>query len=206
MPSGLTKRQRAILEYVADTIEEHGFPPTIQEIGAHFGIVSTNGVHDHLRALERKGYIERSSKARSIRITQKGAAGLMRPEVGTLPLVGRVAAGSPLLALENIEDYVTVSTRLAKRDAFCLRVMGDSMIDAGILEGDIIVVDRGRRPERGAVVVALVDGEATVKYFYPHKDMVELRPANTRLRSVLHPATTVLIQGVVVALHRDLCN
>lgn len=206
MAINLTPRQRAILEYIACTIEAHGFPPTIQEIGERFTIASTNGVHDHLRALERKGFIERSSKARSIRLTQKGAAGLVRQASNALPLIGRVAAGQPLLALENVEGYVPVSARLAGRDAFCLRVVGDSMIEAGIFEGDVIIVDRGRRPAKGHIVVALVDDEATVKYFYPNRDRIELRPANSRMRPVSYPAASVLIQGVVVALQRDLAD
>ncbi len=204
MTRAITARQRAILEYIADAIQAEGYPPTIQEIGAHFGIASTNGVHDHLATLERKGYIERSSKARSIRITQKASAGLVRRETGALPLVGRVAAGQPLLAMENIEGYVAVSAKLAAKDAFCLRVTGDSMIDAGILDGDILVVDRERQPKIGDIVVALVDNEATVKYFHPKRDQIELRPANPRYAPMRYPAENVLIQGVAAALQREL--
>lgn len=204
MKTEITKRQRAILEYIADCIQTHGFPPSIQEIGAHFGITSTNGVYDHLAALERKGYIERSSKARSIRITQKAAAGLTRGETGTLPLVGRIAAGQPLLALENIEGYVPVSTRLAQRDAYCLKVTGDSMVEAGILDGDILVVDKGRIAKRGDIVVALVESEATVKRFYPQGDAIELHPANAHMKPMRYPADQVCLQGVVVALQRTL--
>ena len=200
----ITEKQRLILEYIADAIQEKEYPPTIQEIGAHFGIASTNGVYDHLAALERKGYIERSSKARSIRLTQKAMAGLVRPHANALPLVGQVAAGAPLLAEENIEDYVTVSPQLAERDAFCLRVKGDSMIDTGILENDIIVVDRSRRPNIGDVVVALVDNEATVKAYHPQRNRIELRPANALMEPLRFPADKVSILGVVVALQRSL--
>ncbi len=204
MVSSITDRQRAILEFIATTIRENEYPPTIQEIGGHFGIASTNGVYDHLAALERKGYIARSSKARSIRLTQKALATLAHTQPNALPLVGQVAAGAPLLAEENIEEYVVVDPQLAERDAFCLRVRGDSMMDAGILEGDIIVVDRQHRPAKGNVVVALVDDEATVKSFYPQKNRIELRPANPLMESLYYPPDAVAIQGVVVALQRNL--
>ncbi len=204
MPQDITPRQKAILEYIAETIESEGFPPTLQEIGAHFGITSTNGVFDHLRTLERKGYIERSPKARSIRLTQKTLAGMVHGGGYALPLVGRVAAGQPLLALENVEDYIFVSPQSVGRDAFCLRVSGESMIDAGLLPGDIIIVDRTISPRPGNIVVALIDGEATVKYYHIHGDLVELRPANQTMRPMLYPARDVSIQGVVVALQRSL--
>ncbi len=204
MSLNITKKQRLILEFIADAIQEKEYPPTIQEIGEHFGIVSTNGVYDHLAALEKKGYIERSSKARSIRLTQKAMAELVRSNTNALPLLGQVAAGVPLLAEENVEEYVTVAPQLAERDAFCLRVKGDSMIDAGILEGDIIVVDRGRRPSKGDVVVALVDNEATVKSFYPQNRSIELRPANPIMEPLRYPADKVSILGVVVSLQRSL--
>lgn len=204
MATDITPRQKAVLKYIAETIEGQGYPPTIQEIGRYFGITSTNGVFDHLKTLERKGYIERSAKARSIRLTQKAIAGLGLEPVAVLPLVGRVAAGQPLLAMENIEAYVDVPPRLAGKEAFCLRVTGDSMIEAGILEGDIIIVDSASLPRPGDVVVALIDGEATVKYFYPKSDVVELRPANSLMKAMTYPAAQVSIQGVVVSLQRNL--
>jgi repressor LexA len=204
MAKGLTNRQRQILEYIVQCIRDNGYPPTIAEIGGEFGISSTNGVNDHLQALERKGFIERSSKARGIRVTEKAAAGLYRSDVGVLPLVGRIAAGTPLLAEENVEDHVPVSADLATRNAYCLRVTGDSMIEDGILDGDIIIVDRDKRVRTGDVVVALVEDEATVKHFYPHGAQVELRPANSTMSTMLFPANAVMLQGVVVALQRSL--
>lgn len=204
MSETITSRQKAILEYIADTIEAQEYPPTIQEIGRHFGIASTNGVFDHLKTLEKKGYIERSPKARSIRLTQKAVTVLRRGGGGGLPLVGRVAAGQPLLAVENIEEYIPVQPHLAERDAFCLRVAGDSMIESGILEGDVIVVDRSTRPKPGDIVVALIDGEATVKFFHPCSDSIELRPANHLMKPIIYPASQVKVQGVVVALQRTL--
>ncbi|NLN93474.1 MAG: transcriptional repressor LexA [Candidatus Hydrogenedens sp.] len=204
MAPDITPRQAAVLNFIAECIDEHGYPPTIQEIGQRFGIASTNGVFDHLKTLERKGFIERSSKARSIRLTPKAAAGLTRRHADALPLVGRVAAGYPLLAVENIEEYIRVAPRLARRNAFCLRVTGDSMIDAHILEGDIIVVDRDRPPATKDIVVALVEDEATVKYYYPQDEMVELRPANAAMSPMFFPAEQVQLQGVVISLQRDL--
>ncbi len=206
MVRDITPRQKAVLEYIAKTIESEGFPPTIQEIGAHFGITSTNGVFDHLKTLERKGYIERSAKARSIRLTQKTLSGLLGNNGLALPLVGRVAAGQPLLALENIEDYIVVSPQVAGKNAFCLRVAGDSMIEAGLLEGDVIIVDRSISPRPGDIVVALIGGESTVKFYYPKADTVELRPANQLMRPITFPAIEVNIQGVVVALQRRLIS
>jgi repressor LexA len=208
MAKGLTRRQADILQYVIECIRELGYPPTIAEIGERFRISSTNGVNDHLRALERKGYIERSSKARSIQVTDKAATslyGLYQQEVGTLPLVGRVAAGTPVLAQENIEGQIPVSADLAQRPAFCLRVWGDSMIEAGIFDGDIIVVDQGRRAVKGDIVVALVsEDDATVKHFHPDGDTIELRPANSAMEPIRVHAGDVRIQGVAVALQRTL--
>ncbi|MBX3177195.1 MAG: transcriptional repressor LexA [Candidatus Hydrogenedentes bacterium] len=205
MAKELTRRQRDVLDYIIECIRDRGMPPTIAEIGEEFGIASTNGVNDHLVALERKGYIERSSsKARGITITQKAAAGLYQSEVGVLPLVGNVAAGVPILAEENIEGHVPVDAGLAQRRAFCLRVRGDSMIEDGILDGDIIIVDQERRPRAGDVVVALVEDEATVKHYYPRGASVELRPANAAMDTMVFPARAVSLQGVVVALQRSL--
>jgi repressor LexA len=204
MPRELTRRQAAILQFIIESIRDLGYPPTIAEIGAAFDISSTNGVNDHLLALEKKGYIIRSSKARGIHVTEKAAVGLYQNQVGLLPLVGRVAAGQPVLAEENIEGHVAVSASLSKRKAFCLRVHGDSMVEAGILDGDVIIVDQQKRPAPGDVIVALVQDEVTVKRYYPHGDQVELRPANAAMQTLLFPGRLVHLQGVVVGLQRTL--
>ncbi len=203
MAKGLTRRQAEILEYIIESIRDFGCPPTIAEIGERFGIASTNGVNDHLIALEKKGYIERSSKARGIRVTEKAAAGLYQSEAGMLPLVGQIAAGLPVLAEENVESFVAVSSSQAKQGSFCLRVRGESMIEDGILDGDTIIVDPAKEVRKGAIVVALVDDEATVKHFYHRGDMVELRPANSSMQTIIVPAADVQIQGVVVGLQRS---
>ena len=202
MAKGLTRRQESVLRFIIESIRDHGFPPTIAEIGTEFGISSTNGVNDHLVALEKKGYIERTSKARGIHVTPKSAAGLYQQEATMLPLLGSIAAGTPILAEENIEDRVAVSGAMAPKNGYCLRVRGDSMIEDGILDGDVIVVDQELPPKPGDVVVALVEDEATVKHYYPRGSVVELRPANATMESIEVPAESLQIQGVVVGLQR----
>ncbi len=204
MAKNLTKRQEMILRFIIECIRDNGCPPTIAEIGEEFGITSTNGVNDHLLALDRKGYIERSSKARGIHVTPKAAAGLYQSDAMMLPLLGQVAAGQPMLAEENVEEHIAVSPSLTSQGTYCLRVRGDSMIDDGILDGDIIVVDQARRPRAGDIVVALIEDEATVKRYHPKGATVELRPANKTMRPILVHASMVQIQGVVVALQRSL--
>jgi repressor LexA len=203
MAKELTRRQATILQYIIDRIREDGLPPTIAEIGDHFKIASTNGVNDHLLALEKKGYIERSSKARSIRVTERAGQGLYQSEAATLPLLGRVAAGYPMFAEENIEGQVAVSTTLARPGSYCLRVQGDSMIEDGILDGDTIIVDQTVRPAPGDIVVALVEDSATVKHYFPRGQTVELRPANVNMRPIVVPIASLQLQGVVVALQRS---
>ena len=211
MAKELTERQRAILEHIIECIQENGYPPTIAEIAQQFGLASTNGAFDHVRALERKGYLERSNKARHITITDKALTefghergGGSGEDAATLPLVGRIAAGSPLLADENVERRVHVDPGLARPGNYCLRVEGESMIEAGILDGDLLVVDGKSSPRKGDIVVALCDDDATVKYFHPKGNTIELRPANSTMKPMQFPASLVAVQGVVVALQRAL--
>lgn len=204
MARGITNRQKEVLEFIIAGIRENGYPPTILELCAAMGISSTNGVNDHLQALERKGYIERSSKARGIHVTEKAAIDLYSGQPGTLPLVGQVAAGLPLLAEQNIEEMTAVPAPMARQGNFCLRVRGDSMIEAGILDGDLLIVDPSRRPVKGDVVVALVEDETTVKHFYPEGAEIELRPANSAMAPMRYPARSVVVQGVVAGLQRSL--
>jgi repressor LexA len=204
MAKGLTKRQEAILRFIIESIRDRGYPPTIAEIGDEFGISSTNGVNDHLVALEKKGYIERSSKARGITVTAQGATGLYQNEAAMAPLVGYIAAGQPILAEENIEDHIPIASSLVDRGGYCLTVHGDSMIDDGIYDGDIVVVDPTLRPRKGDIVVAIVNGEATVKYYYPQGNAVELHPANSTMKPFVVAKEDLEIQGVVVSLQRTL--
>ncbi len=202
MARDLTRRQAAILRFIIESIRDFGYPPTIAEIGEKFGIASTNAVNDHLLALQRKGFITRSSKARGIHVTEQAAIGLYQDRPGQLPLVGRIAAGQPVLAQEDIESHVPIPPALGNITGYCLRVHGDSMIEAAILDGDVIVVDQNKKPSPGDIVVALVGDDATVKRYYPHGERVELRPANAAMRPMIFPADSVRIQGVVVALQR----
>ena len=202
MAKDLTRRQASILRFIIESIRDLGYPPTIAETGHRFSIASTNAVNDHLLALQRKGYITRSSKARGIHVTERAAIGLYQNAAGVLPLVGRIAAGQPILAEENIEAHLPVHPALGKITGYCLRVQGDSMVEDAILDGDVIVVDQNRTPVPGDIVVALVGDEATVKRYYPHGERVELRPANAGMQPMILPAASVQLQGVVVGLQR----
>lgn len=212
---GLTKRQEQTLDFIRDSIRDRGYPPTLREIGEHMGIRSTNGVNDHLRALERKGYLRREDmKSRALRLVdeREPEEEFVEPPTGTgemvtVPIVGRVAAGAPILADENVVDTVHVDRMMVKggREVFGLRVQGDSMIDAGILSGDYIFVRKQATAERGDIVVALIGDEATVKYYYPERDYVRFQPANSTMAPILVRASdfkSTMLLGKVVGLYR----
>ncbi len=214
---GLTQRQQMVLDFIRQSIHDRGYPPTLREIGARMGIRSTNGVNDHLRALERKGYLTREDmKSRALRPT-----GLDTPALGDegvapiandvdlveIPVVGRVAAGLPLLADEHVIDTVRIDRTLIKggREVFGLKVHGDSMIDAGILSGDYIFVKKQLTANRGDIVVALIGDEATVKYYFPEKDHVRFQPANKNMAPIYVRAADfrpTMLLGVVVGVFR----
>lgn len=229
---GLTERQQQVLHYIRQSISERGYPPTLREIGAHMGIRSTNGVNDHLRALERKGYLTREDmKSRALRprdLNGEGASGGGDPLRSTLAgggsdapandqegdiveisVVGRIAAGLPILAEEHILDTVRIERSLVRggREVFGLRVTGDSMIEAGIFSGDYIFVRRQLTAQRGDIVVALIGDEATVKYYFPEKDYVRFQPANAAMAPILVRASDfkpTMLLGVVVGVYRKL--
>ena len=166
----LTPRQQAILEFIANAVRASGMPPSVREIAAHFRIASPKGVTDHLAALERKGYLHREpGQARNIRLTHAPDA---------IPIVGTVAAGTPITALENHQGSVDLPELFGAADLFAVRVKGDSMRDAGILEGDLVVVKKDGRVEQNAVGVAYVNGEATVKRVRKTSAGYELIPEN----------------------------
>ena len=179
----LTARQREVLDFVGHFMAQAGYPPTVREIGAHFGLVPRS-VFDHLKALERKGYLRRTaSKSRSLQILDSSGASQHLPSSGTpgpfreLPILGRVAAGEPLLAEENVEGTFTISRDWVNGDeAFLLKVQGESMINAHILPGDYALVRRQATAENGEIVVALVNDEATIKRVFFKKDLVVLQP------------------------------
>ncbi|MEY2936570.1 MAG: hypothetical protein RL033_7319 [Pseudomonadota bacterium] len=210
---GLTKRQAQTLDFIRLSIEERGYPPTLREIGESMGIRSTNGVNDHLRALERKGYLRREDmKSRALRLVSQepepAPAGADEASVD-VQVLGRVAAGLPLLAEDNVVDTVRVDKAMVRggRDVFGLRVQGDSMVNAGILNGDYIFVRKQASAERGEIVVALIGDEATVKYYFPEKDYVRFQPANDQMAPILVRATDfrpTMLLGVVVGVYRRL--
>jgi repressor LexA len=215
---GLTTRQQQVLEFIRSSIRERGYPPTLREIGQHMGIRSTNGVNDHLRALEHKGYLTREDmKSRSLRPTdiEVGTGGRSsssssgESDVLDIQILGRVAAGIPILADENVIDTVRVSRDLVGggREVFGLRVSGDSMIEAGILNGDYIFVRKALVAKRGDIVVALIGEEATVKYYFPEKDYVRFQPANAAMAPILVRASDfrpTMLLGTVVGIFRKL--
>lgn len=199
----ITPRQKAVLEFISDYIGQSGYPPTFQEIADAFGIVSKHGVVRHLEALERKGYITRSDTlARSIRIVHpryKPAA-----EVVQVPLVGQVAAGYPVLAEENIERYVMLPRSLVKSEGryFALRVQGDSMVNAGILDGDMVIVQSASGAQAGEIVVALVGDEVTVKRLVSRDNQKFLKAENPAYPDIF-PHSEWSVQGKVIGLVRD---
>lgn len=207
----LTKKQDAVLGFIVHSIHEQGFPPTLREIGAHFGIRSTKGVNDHLVALEKKGFIKRHAEvSRGIevvglgRFAGNGSASLQTPNVASLPLLGSIAAGVPLLATQNVEQHVCIDRSLARGGEFMLCVQGDSMINAHICDGDFIVVRSQDTAEDGEIVAALIDDEATVKRFYRDGKRVRLQPENDAMRPIYaDPAENdVRILGKVVGVFR----
>ena len=211
---GLTDRQHQVLQYIRESIVERGYPPTLREIGAHMGIRSTNGVNDHLRALERKGYLTREDmKSRALRPIDMGdvpgapANDAKADDLISVPLLGRIAAGQPILAQEHIEDTLRIDRSLVRgdRDVFALKVQGDSMIDAGVLSGDIIFVRRQSTAQRGEMVAALIGDEATVKYYFPEKDYIRFQPANASMAPILVRAVDfkpTMLLGLVVGIYR----
>ena len=203
MGKGLTKRQREILTYLMDSMQRRGYPPSVREIGAALGLTSSSTVHSHLAALEKKGFIHRDpSKPRAIEILKDGASQPPKRMVN-VPVLGRIAAGQPLLAEENIEDVFPLPRDFVREDAsFILRVRGDSMIDAGIHDGDYLVIRQQPTANNGEIVAALLGDEATVKRFYRERDQVRLQPENRTMTPILTREVSIL--GKAVALIRRL--
>lgn len=209
----LSKRQTAIYEFICDYTKERGYPPSVREIGAAVGLASPSTVHMHLKVLQERGYIKRDSKKpRTIEVvpqTPESDESLSVPEQDIsantmeLPLVGQVAAGVPILAEQNVEERLTLPTSIVgDSSSFILRVNGDSMIRAGIFNGDYIVVKEQPDAIDGDIVVAMIDGEATVKTFYREDGRVRLQPANEYYDPIY--ATNPVILGRVTALIRSI--
>ncbi len=199
----ITTHQRDVLSFISDHSAQFGYPPTLREIGSKFEIGSTNGVRCILASLEKKGFIRRSPNlSRGIEIV-----GASKRTGGTVPvpIIGRVAAGMPLLALENLEGDILIDRDyFPYTDGFALRVKGRSMIDAGIMDGDVILARPNLPVEPGSIVVALIGEEATVKRYYPETDRVRLEPANPMFGPILvdHDTPGFIIAGKVVGLYR----
>jgi repressor LexA len=221
----LTDRQREILDFITRSIGDRGYPPTLREIGLHFGIRSTNGVNDHLRALEKKGYLQREDlKSRALRPMVSGSAATSgapgggrgggrrdarSADVVEVPVLGRVAAGAPLLAVENVQDTVHVDRFFIgqTKEVFALRVKGESMIDDGIFDGDYIFVRKQLQASRGDIVVAMIGDEATVKRYYPEGDTIRFQPANSSMQPIIvkkRDFKSVNLVGVVIGVYRKM--
>ncbi len=195
----LTKRQKEIFDYIKRYLRKHGYPPTVREIGKALGLHSPSTVHAHLAKLEQSGLLRRDpTKPRAIELLVDRVKRAVRPGV---PLVGNVAAGEPILAEENIEEYVQVPSAIGgEQGDYILQVKGDSMRDAGILEGDYVVVSEADDADNGEIVVALIEDEATVKRFYREKDRVRLQPANKAYKPIRTREAKVL--GRVIGVYR----
>jgi repressor LexA len=221
MAEALTQRQREILDFISSSIVERGYPPTLREIGLHFNIRSTNGVNDHLKALEKKGHLRREDlKSRAMRPVLPDGTGEIVPiaralavdvdeDLLDIPIVGKVAAGLPILAHENVTDTVKIDRMLVggHRDVFGLRIVGESMIDDGIHNGDYVFVKKTAQAHSGDIVVAMIDGEATVKRYFPEGDRIRFQPANQNMQPIIVRKSdfkTVDIIGIVVGVYRRL--
>ena len=193
-----SEKQTAILEFIRSELEHKGYPPSVREICNAVGLRSTSSVHAHLTALEKKGLIRRdSTKPRALELLDSP---LTRGK--SIPLVGKVTAGLPILATENIEDYLVMPQYLlGQSDMFALRVQGQSMIEAGIFNGDIIIVREQNYAENGDIVVAMIDDEATVKRIFFEEDRVRLQPENSAMEPIY--AENVQVLGHIVALFRQ---
>jgi len=228
MADALTQRQRDILDFISASIVERGFPPTLREIGEHFNIRSTNGVNDHLKALEKKGHLRREDlKSRAMRPVLPEGSGevvpLRRPASGTgnvqivsadddmceVPILGKVAAGQPILAVEQAQDTVRIDRVLigGHREVFGLRIVGESMIEDGSFDGDYVFVKKTPSAKTGEIVVAMIEGEATVKRYYPEGDRIRFQPANSNMEPIYVARSemrSVDIIGIVVGIYRKL--
>jgi repressor LexA len=212
----LTERQSQILNFIVRETENRGFPPTIREIGEEMDIRSTNGVNDHLKALERKGYLTRGEQqSRSLVPTKRArlvlglGARSRDSNLVDVPLLGKVAAGAPLLAVEHVEDSVKIDSFLlggaGGREVFALKVKGESMIEDGIHDGDFLFVRKTASAQPGEIVVALIEDEATVKRYYPDANGVRFQPANSTMSPIYvsrNEFRSTMILGKVVGVYR----
>ncbi len=201
----LSERQKQIFNYILQEINKKGYPPSVREIGKAVGLKSPASVHSHLKTLEKLNYIRRDpSKPRAIEVLYNNdETERMKKEMIDIPLVGKVTAGEPILAEENIEDYFPVPADYLKttsKDFFMLKVKGDSMINAGIHDGDLVIAQKQNNANNGEIVIGLIEDEATVKSYYKEKDHIRLQPENDNYEPILSKNVHVL--GKVVGLYR----
>jgi repressor LexA len=202
----LSKRQQDILEFIKDEVRAKGYPPSVREIGEAVGLASSSTVHGHLARLESKGLIRRDpTKPRAIEILELSSSNIPTQNIINVPIIGKVTAGLPITAIENVEEYFPLPASFAPADenVFMLEIMGDSMIEAGILDGDYVVVKQQRSANNGDIVVAMTEeDEATVKRFFKEKDYVRLQPENSTLEPIILQNVTIL--GKVVGVYRNI--
>lgn len=196
----LNEKEEAVLNYLIKNISENGYAPSVRDIANDLGIKSTSSVHSYLHKLEKEGYIEQEQgKRRTLRLCTPYSLG-----VGKIPLVGCITAGKPILAVENFDGYVDLpwdKLKYPENELFALKVKGESMIDAGILDGDVVIVHKGNYAENGDIVIALIDEEATVKTFYREHGHYRLQPENKTMQPIIVNDLTIL--GKVVASFRS---
>jgi repressor LexA len=196
MSEELSKNQLRILNYIKEEINVKGYPPSVREICTAVGLSSTSTVHSHLTALEKKGFINKgNNKNRAIEVIDQETAmyDLPKKEIVNIPLIGSIAAGQPILATQNAEDLFPIPVEwVGKNQSFVLRVKGDSMINAGIFNGDYVVISCQNTARNGDIVAALIDDEATLKRFYREKDHIRLQPENDNMEPILSSEVTIL--------------
>ncbi len=201
---GLSDKQVKIFEYIKDELTLRGYPPSIREICKAVGLSSTSSVHAHLNTLEDKGYIKKgTNKRRALELIDIDdiCSDMPKKEIINLPIIGTVTAGSPILAVENIDDTLPISIDfVGNKESYVLKVKGESMIEAGILDGDYVIVNSQHTAKNGDIVVALIGDEATVKTFYKEKDHIRLQPQNSSMDPILIKEPYIL--GVVKAIVR----
>ena len=198
MKEGLSEKQKLILEFLQKEIEENGFPPTVREICKAVGLSSTSTVHTHLEILQKKGYIQKNAlkpRALKVLVGNKEAPKNIytSKEMVDIPIVGKITAGAPILAVENIEDSFPIPVDfVGNTEAFMLRVRGESMVEAGILDGDLILVKKQNTARNGEIVVALIEDSATVKTFYKEDGHIRLQPENSSMEPIIVKDCTIL--------------
>ncbi|MCM3595656.1 MULTISPECIES: transcriptional repressor LexA [Bacillaceae] len=202
----LSKRQQDILNFIKLEVQKKGYPPSVREIGEAVGLASSSTVHGHLARLESKGLIRRDpTKPRAIEILEEETSHIPRASVINVPIIGKVTAGSPITAIENVEEYFPLPDTFAASDdqVFMLEIMGDSMIEAGILDGDMVIVKQQKTANNGDIVVAMTeDDEATVKRFFKEKDFIRLQPENSTMEPIILRNVTIL--GKVIGVYRNI--